>query len=820
MSNLIEKFVAEARDLTKALVDGLLALEKSPAEPAMIEQCFRAMHTLKGSSGIFEIPPFTHLTHTAEDLLDRHRDSGEPLNSDAIDQLLAVTDQLIDWIDDLENDGTLPEDAAGVTERMQGELAAFIEKSGDEETPEESTGPTLADVSIEDVLGPDSERLASAKGEDGLQRIAIRYQPGSQVFFSGDDPVLLWSKLPDLIDWSIFPAKPWAEGEEFDPYDCNIVLTGVSTAPREELEHLFRYVPEEVMLVDLPGEDAAAPQAAPPPEVQASAPAGAPAQKLGADMIKLAKAVLNHQNAVIASAVEGEDTSQGKLASVANVLQGIKARMAGQASEVSVPSVDDIATNADARPKLEQALTALKQSIEASGQEPQPSGQTDPGEAAEPQAAPSAEAKPKPELSVVPDSGKQNAAPKTAPKAAPENRPNAPRSYIRVEESRLDMMMNLIGELVVAKNALPYLATQATEVHDCPMLSRQISQQYTIVDRLAHEMQTAILQLRMLPISEVFERFPRLVRDVSRKIGKKVELSIQGADSEVDKTIVEALSDPLIHIVRNSLDHGLETVEERRAFGKTDNGNLIISAETEADQLIVKVIDDGRGIDAEKLRSKAIEKGMLTPEEAEALSEEESLELIFRSGFSTKTEVSDLSGRGVGMDVAMTSIQSLGGRISVSSENGRGTTVRLALPLSMAISRIVVVGIGEERYGIPMDMISQMVQIDQSEIKIIQGQESFLLRGQVVPIMRMKELLGQSSGDTEHSEQEAIIITSIRNRLLGFVVDDLRERMETIVKPMEGVISGLPGFMGTSLMGDGSVLLVVNPEELVHAHAA
>ncbi|MEM1384792.1 MAG: chemotaxis protein CheW, partial [Pseudomonadota bacterium] len=243
-------------------------------------------------------------------------------------------------------------------------------------------------------------------------------------------------------------------------------------------------------------------------------------------------------------------------------------------------------------------------------------------------------------------------------------------------------------------------------------------------------------------------------------------------------------------------------------------------AHSEADQIIVKVADDGRGVNREKVKRKALERGLITAEEATTMSDEAVVELIFRPGFSTNTDVTDLSGRGVGMDVAVTTIRGMGGKLQVTSDEGKGTTVRLSLPLSMAISRLVVVKVGSALYGIPMDMIFQMVRVMPDEVKLVQGREVIVLRGEIVPLIRLQRIFNGAKGAAKRAEgPDAVVVTASGNQLFGFVVDDLQERMETIVKPLEGVVSGLPGFVGTSLMGDGRVLLVLNPEEMAHAHA-
>ncbi|MEM6548447.1 MAG: chemotaxis protein CheA [Pseudomonadota bacterium] len=834
MSNLLQSFIPEARDLIKTVVENLLLLEDAPTDTSVIEELFRAMHTLKGSSGIFDMPPFTGLTHSAEDLLDEHRDSGEPLSSDAIDRLLEASDVLIGWIDALEDAGELPADAADVSHGLSDRIHAMARSGSAAEDGVAESGESGDAAAFLACLEPRATEICGSVAEaspDDAPLTAIRYTPEADCFFTGDDPLLTWSKLPEMIAWEMVLREPWPGIEEFDPYACNLVFVGVSTAPRTEIAHLFRYVSNQIELSTIDSlsdlEEAATPASLEQRETGKALPAIR--QRLAQDLIK-------HQATMVAGIDLSKEGDAGRLASISKALGNVARSVPPlRAVADALPQlIDDALASGDTRQvaaavREAEALFAEVPAAPMSAPEtaPIPAVAEKPAAATgTPSPAPSTVAKPAAQTA---SGGSAASAPERndtaggtgeGNKTKKAGQPGGSRSMIRIEESRLDSLMNLIGELVVAKNALPYLAQQAETEFDVPDLSREITSQYTVVDRLAHEMQTEMLQLRMMPISDVFDRFPRLVRDVTKKLGKKVRLDIVGGDTQVDKSIVESLGDPMIHIIRNALDHGLETPEERGAFGKNDVGHLKISAHSEADQIIVKVADDGRGVNREKVKRKALERGLITAEEATTMSDEAVVELIFRPGFSTNTDVTDLSGRGVGMDVAVTTIRGMGGKLQVTSDEGKGTTVRLSLPLSMAISRLVVVKVGSALYGIPMDMIFQMVRVMPDEVKLVQGREVIVLRGEIVPLIRLQRIFNGAKGAAKRAEgPDAVVVTASGNQLFGFVVDDLQERMETIVKPLEGVVSGLPGFVGTSLMGDGRVLLVLNPEEMAHAHA-
>jgi two-component system chemotaxis sensor kinase CheA len=324
------------------------------------------------------------------------------------------------------------------------------------------------------------------------------------------------------------------------------------------------------------------------------------------------------------------------------------------------------------------------------------------------------------------------------------------------------------------------------------------------------------MAVRMLPVDHVFQRFPRLVRDTARRLGKQVELVMQGGETEADKTIVEALADPLIHMVRNSLDHGIEPPAERVAAGKPAAGTLRLEARGENDHVLIRIADDGRGLDPARLRARVVEKRLMEPERAAALPDQEACELIFLPGFSTAAQVSDLSGRGVGMDVVRSVIERAGGRVGLSSRPGEGMTVEITLPLSMAVTRLMTVACGERLFGVPMGLVVETVRLPRAALHGLADREAFVLRDRVVPLLRLAHLLDLPEAGDDTAAEEAILVVRIRGERLGIVVGAFCEVMEAIVKPLDGVLAGLPGLAGTTLLGDGRVLLILDLPELVH----
>jgi len=393
---------------------------------------------------------------------------------------------------------------------------------------------------------------------------------------------------------------------------------------------------------------------------------------------------------------------------------------------------------------------------------------------------------------------------------------NTVSKSLKVDQVKIDRLMNLIGEIVVAKNALPYLAGRAELVFGVRELAREIKTQYAVINRIAEEMQSAIIQVRMMPVSFVFQRFPRLVRDISRKLGKDIDLLLEGEDTEADKNIIESLGDPLMHIVRNSLDHGFELPEVRGTAGKSATGTLIIRANQESDRVIIEIADDGKGIDPEVIKRKAYEKGIIDEVTLDRLSDQDAINLVFAAGFSTAEVISDLSGRGVGMDVVRTAVERVNGTITLQSEVGKGTCIRLSLPLSMAVSNVMIVESNGQAFGIPMDQVLETVRVPRADIRTIKKSLTTVLRGCIVPLKSINGLLGLSVPPLANEQDElAVLVVRLGDESVGLLVDDFRETVDIILKPMIGVLGGLSGYSGSALMGDGSVLMVLNVKELI-----
>jgi two-component system, chemotaxis family, sensor kinase CheA len=367
----------------------------------------------------------------------------------------------------------------------------------------------------------------------------------------------------------------------------------------------------------------------------------------------------------------------------------------------------------------------------------------------------------------------------------------------------------------VARNALSYSVGQVERKLDNDEVARSIQRDRDAIDRLVTELHGSVLQLRMVPFAQLFGSFPRLVRDVARQLDKKVALVTSGETTEADKTIIERLFEPMVHLVRNALDHGIEDPGQRRAAGKSEAAKISIAASRSGDRLLVEVTDDGRGIDPAFVRRKASERQILPADELAALTDEAAIDLVFAAGFSTASIVSDISGRGFGMDVVRTSIEQIGGRVSLQSDVGIGTTVRLDLPMAIAMSRIMVVEAGGQLFGIAMEMVSETVRIAPERVSMIKNNDGFVLRDRVVPIISLAELMSLPGRKRNAPEPRLLVVVEAAGRIAALEIDAVRDRLDVVLKPMQGLLAGARGYAGTTLLGNGQVLLVLDVKEIL-----
>ena len=385
---------------------------------------------------------------------------------------------------------------------------------------------------------------------------------------------------------------------------------------------------------------------------------------------------------------------------------------------------------------------------------------------------------------------------------------------IRVEVRRLDHLMNLIGELVLGKNRLLKIYDDVEERYEGEKFLEELNQVVSSVSLVTTDLQIAVMKTRMLPVAKVFNKFPRMVRDLSRELKKSIELKITGEETELDKSIVEEIGDPLVHIIRNSCDHGIEDGETRLLKGKMETGTIELKAYHEGNNIVIEIVDDGKGLDPDMLRSKSLEKGIINEREADTMSDKEAYTLIFKPGFSTAASVTSVSGRGVGMDVVKTNIEKLNGIIDVDSEIDKGTIIKLKIPLTLAIIQALLVGVQEEFYAIPLASVLETVRIPLDEIYTIEGKNVLRLRDEVLSLVRLSDIFGVEKV-YENNEHAYVVVIGLAESKLGIIVDTLVGQEEIVIKSMGDYLKGIDGIAGATIRGDGRVTLIVDVAALM-----
>jgi two-component system chemotaxis sensor kinase CheA len=768
VSALQEQFITEARELIRQATDELVVLERDGASFERIDRVFRAFHTLKGSAGVVELPAMSIMLHAAEDLLAGVRQGALGSGPDIIDAALACLDQVSRWVDDFEAAGALPtqagEDGRVLAERLRSFLPA---EAGRQPPPELVTRKPTAGV--ETGLPEWATRLIAAECDAMALRmpsgasavLAISYQPIAGCFYNGDDPLQLMRQVPNILAFHIEPCEAFGSLADIDPYACNLRLQTISAGDPDEIARIFRLVPDQVHITSVPLD-------------------ALPATLSVANQVDqtLVRAVIEAQCELLRVFDRTDDFAGCAGAAARVATNALRHADYPQLAETVQRACTVTLAQRDAGPllmALEQALLALVDARSSAIAE--------------------------------------NVNGQSAVAARTTERPA--ERVLRVSEAKIEALVNLAGELIVAKNALAHSAKRVEQDLGGYEVAGSIRRDHDAIDRLVVELHSTILQLRMVPVAQVFRSFPRLVRDLSRQLDKKVGLVTRGETAEADKTILDRLFEPLVHLVRNAVDHGIESPGQRRAAGKPETATISIEASRLGDRFLVEVTDDGRGIDPVVVRRKASEKGLVPADELTVLTDEQVVDLVFAPGFSTAVEVSDISGRGIGMDVVRTVVEQIGGRVSLASRVGTGTTVQLDLPMTIAMSRIMVVEAGGQLFGISMDAVSETVRVTPDRISQIKNNLGFVLRERIVPIVSLAELMKLPERAKEAAAARLFVVIEAAGRIAAFEIDAIGDRLDVVLKPMQGLLANARGYAGTTLLGNGQVLLVLDVKEIL-----
>jgi two-component system chemotaxis sensor kinase CheA len=484
----------------------------------------------------------------------------------------------------------------------------------------------------------------------------------------------------------------------------------------------------------------------------------------------------------------------------ASAAPAASAKPAGSADLISDDEFESLLDELHGKGKFSEAAVAAAPAPAAA--KPAPAA------VVKPAPAPAAKAAP------APAEPAKAAAPAPARAAAPAGEKPAAseaETTVRVDTARLDEIMNMVGELVLVRNRLVRLGANSAD----ESMQKAVSN----LDVVTADLQTAVMKTRMQPIKKVFGRFPRLVRDLARQLKKEINLELVGEETDLDKNLVEALADPLVHLVRNAVDHGVETPEEREASGKPRGGKVVLSAEQEGDHILLSISDDGKGMDPQVLRNIAVKRGVMDKDAADRLSDTECYNLIFAPGFSTKTEISDVSGRGVGMDVVKTKISQLNGTINIYSTKGQGSKIVIKVPLTLAIMPTLMVMLGNQAFAFPLVNVNEIFHLDLSRTNVVDGQEVVIVRDKALPLFYLKRWLVSSAAHEEQREGHVVIL-SVGTQRIGFVVDQLVGQEEVVIKPLGKMLQGTPGMSGATITGDGRIALILDVPSMLKRYAA
>ncbi len=811
----LRDFIDEALDNTSMLYDGLIELEKISHDHEdaheLVNTLFRNFHNLKGNSGLVGFHDLNALTHEAETLLNRARQGELVVTNDLIDLLLIVVDVMEALIRSI----NISAGNAAVFDTS--ELLAQLKDAVAGNPPSLPPSIFLSDDSApEEQEETKQESGLIIPGAPELQELThagIKEMPltsiGAGLLDSDDDLALFQSTVKQqyaVIQYALkeLEKDPTVKAQQDALFRGYTAIQNASSFM--EFAELKEYAQRTANIVD---------------------------QGRTSDIGFECLVPLLDQETDIIVEMANNAIEQAVLAK--------NPELANSAETAETPKAEEKPAQASAAPAPEASKPEVSKQEEkapaAPASAPAPaSAQT----AAKPEAPAAPAAAPKTPAPAA--SEKAQAAPKTAAPAAPAAKPAAPAasadhhpqgangaksaasaphaekattSSIRVDYEKLDHLMNLIGELLINRNRYAMIAknleSNINEV-DIVNVAQDLSETTYAMSRISDDLQDTLMKVRMLPVSSVFSRFPRLVRDLSRKVNKEVELVFEGEETELDKSIIEAINDPLMHLIRNSVDHGIEDAETRLALGKPAAGRVTLRAYHKGNSVVIEIEDDGKGIDPEKMREVAINKSIISPEEAKALTDREAVELIFAPGFSSAQVVTDISGRGVGMDVVRTNIKNLKGNIAIHTVPNQGTRFSLSLPLTLAIIEALMIKMGDQTYAIPLDAVATTTKLDSNILTSINGRNAVTLRGEVLGIVDLGELLNLP--ETINNDTISVVILQDNDRRIGLVVNQLLDRQEIVIKPLGMYLNNIQGLSGASIMGDGSVVLILDPHEI------
>ncbi|BFM16538.1 chemotaxis protein CheA [Maricurvus nonylphenolicus] len=768
--DILQDFLVEAGEILELLSEQLVDLEQRPDDNDLLNAIFRGFHTVKGGAGFLQLNAMVDCCHVTENLFDILRNGQRTVTPELMDVVLQALDCVNQQFEEVTQRADLTPAPPELIAQLERLVSCEDLAEGGGEAPAAEPEPVAAPEPVAEPAPAAASTLGAGGGDGDITD----------------------SEFEELLD-AISDDAPAAEAVASAPAPA--AEAPASAGDDEISEDEF-----EALLDQLHGSGKG------PGTEQAAAPASAPATPAATDS-------------------DGDEITEDEFEALLDQLHG-SGKGPGKDQVASAPAPAAPAAPAAGGDDLinDDEFEALLDQLHGSGKGPGKGGATAPPAAKAPEpAAPAPASKPK-AAAPKPAAAKAQPAKEAAKPAAKAPARDAgggaaaapAETTVRVDTQRLDDIMNMVGELVLVRNRLVRLGLNAGD----EALSKAVSN----LDVVTGDLQTSVMKTRMQPIKKVFGRFPRVVRDLARNLKKEINLELQGEETDLDKNLVEALADPLVHLVRNSVDHGIELPADREAKGKSRVGKVILAAEQEGDHILLSITDDGGGMDPNKLKDRAVEKGVLDEDAAARLSDSEAFALIFAPGFSTKEEISDVSGRGVGMDVVKTKITQLNGSIDIESQVGEGTRIIIKVPLTLAIMPTLMIMLGQQTFALPLVSVNEIFHMDLTKSNVVDGQECVTIRERAVPIFHLKrwlvrEGLNLGNGTMESPDEAHVVVVSVGTQRVGFVVDQLIGQEEVVIKPLGKMLQGTPGMAGATITGDGTIALILDVPSMLKRYA-
>jgi two-component system chemotaxis sensor kinase CheA len=767
--DILQDFLVEAGEILERLSQQLVDLEQRPDDANLLNAIFRGFHTVKGGAGFLQLTPMVECCHVTENLFDILRNGKRSVTPELMDVVLQALDTVNQQFEMVSQHEELPP----VDPALLAALGRLVSGEDLQEAATESSSeeaPVTVAEEPEIVQQPDATQQESEAGDTA----------------EGDITDEEFERLLDAIN------DPSAAAQE----------SAVTASNDDISEDEF-----EALLDQLHGQGKG-PGAKP---LGSAAPTAAPESATPA----AGDEITDEEFEALLDQLHGKGQGPGKVPG--NVSKPAPAQPA------AIPTVEPAVAAASGQSDLidDDEFEALLDQLHGKGKAPNaakpaakpastPVART-PAPAPAPAPVAAKAVAPAPLKPVSKDANKPVASAAPARSSADKDAAAGVETTVRVDTQRLDDIMNMVGELVLVRNRLVRLGNTFQD----EALGKAVAN----LDVVTADLQTSVMKTRMQPIKKVFGRFPRVVRDLARSLKKEIQLDLIGEETDLDKNLVEALADPLVHLVRNSVDHGIELPDEREAKGKPRMGKVTLAAEQEGDHILLSISDDGAGMDPDKLRRIAVEKGLYDEDAAARLSDTEAFGLIFAPGFSTKKEISDVSGRGVGMDVVKTKIAQLNGTVEIQSVLGQGTRLIIKVPLTLAIMPTLMIMLGRQTFALPLASVNEIFHMDLRKSHIVDGQECIAIRDQAIPLFYLKNWLVKDAAEDAASEFAHVVIVTVGTRRVGFVVDQLIGQEEVVIKPLGKLLQGTPGMAGATITGDGTIALILDVPSLLRCYA-